>query len=546
MHNLLFTALVWGLVAATPAGGNAADKQSVTNDQDETPAVTATVSDGEPARQDDAASPSAAADSADSVAPPQSWRSAFTLDGNWQVAGYGVSAFPVDAMGATLGQQVYADHRLRIHPEVQITPALKAIGEVDLLSGELVGDTTPDYPNLVHARDAHFGYKPSSIDPRALFLEWRPSFGLLRAGHQTSFWGLGMLANDGDKMQPWGGPRFQGDLVERVLFATRPFTPLNYDWRHIVVAIGGDLVYRDQSADLLEGDRAFQAVFAVTYAPENNDNRLGVYAVRRSQTDRDGYGLNVWVFDLHGRWVKSLATDATLRLEAEAAEIIGDTTMVRDLYYPRKKIYQTGVAAEAALQWNRWEGLLQTGFASGDTNPQDNVITSFEMDPEYRVGFILFQEVLAWQTAATGGHASDPIISGRPSPGARLVPTEGAVANAIYIAPTFNVHITPAFNVQAGVLWARSAAAFVDPYATTIVTGGMPTTIRGALPKSHDLGFEADLGAGYTFRDHLTVYLQAGRFFPGAAFDAPAEGSLEPTTPMDPVDRVLAGVNVNW
>lgn len=481
---------------------------------------------------------------------PAAALSAIRIDGSWEMGGHALSEIPIAANGATLGQRYYVDHRLRLAPRVLVNPHTTVFSEFDLLRGPWAGDVTPDFPNLNYDRSARYGFRPSSIDLRELYVQWQSSVGVLRLGQQTSHWGLGIVANHGKGDALWGGSRFHGDLVERVVFATRPLAKVNDAYRPLLTYAGADLVYRDQSAQLVEGDRAFQGVVGVVWAPEEADSRAGVYIARRSQVDRDGFDLNAWVFDVHGRYVRALSENARLRLEAEIAHVRGTTNMVRDIYFLERDLEQLGAAAEIALELERFDAIVQTGYASGDANLYDDKVTSFEFDPEYRVGFILFQEVLAWQTAASAGAASDPLTSGRPAAGARLLPTEGAVANAVFVAPTARFHITRDFNVQAGVLWAQTAQDFVDAYTTSVNGGGYPLTVRGAKPTSRDLGLEADIGVSYTLRDYdrkrASFYLQAGRFFPGAAFDAPLAGSTDPAVSMDPVDRVLAGVNLYW
>ncbi len=483
----------------------------------------------------------------------------FKLEGSWSVAATGEDSFPIDVDGNTLGQKQFAEHRLRIAPSYAASDKLKVLGEADLLFGTLAGQVatspTGDFPYLVHTRDERDGLKQAEF--RKLYVDWLSGVGRLRVGQMGSQWGLGIVANDGSADFDWGGPRFHGDLVDRVIFSTRPFAQRSETWGKLVVGLGGDLVYRDQAADLFDGDNALQGVMALVWSPEGATSRGGVYIVRRQQSDHDGEELNVWVLDLHGRLDQRLAESGiNLRLEGEVTRVVGSTTISRDLDFPERDVRQFGTAAEVALVAPRWEALVQTGYASGDRNPNDKTVSSFEFDPEYRVGLILFQEVLAWQTAGSAARASDPTITGRPTPGIRLLPTEGAVVNALYVAPTVRVHIFPSLTAQGTVVWAKSATDFIDPYTTNALNGGYAVNFRGAIPRSRDLGQEVDLGLKWelprTLAEQASLYLQAGRFLPGSAWDGPTEVGGEPqvggepAVPLTPINRIVGGFNLLW
>ena len=476
---------------------------------------------------------------------------AFTAE--YRTRGIALSEFPLDATGETLGQSAYAEHRLRVGGFVKNGP-ISMTADADLSNGLLFGDTSSRFPYLGYRRDNFGGLAdPSTFFVRQLSIEARTPVAVVRAGHMTSKWGLGLVANDGNGTPDWGD-HYLADVVERAVVATRPLARANPALAPLLIAAGGDLVFRDQTADLVKGDRAYQGIATIVWAPEGSVSRAGVYGVRRSQVDRDGFELNAWILDAHGRLQTDLGA-ASLHLEGEIVRVWGETDIVRDIYQDTRTIDQMGAAFEIGAGIGspvegqtsgarRFEAVLQTGYASGDDRAQDGRLSAFKFDPEYNVGFILFEEVLAWQSAATARNVSDPDSFGRPAAGARFLPTEGSVTNARYLMPTVRIHPIAPVTVRAAVLLAQADRPLDDAFQTNAQNGGVRHNALGSTTASRDLGMEIDLGARYLWdrakAPSVAADLQLGRFIPGAAFED-ASGEK-----MDPVDRLLAGVTLFW
>ena len=467
----------------------------------------------------------------------------------WRVRGLNTSEYPLNAAGDTLEQGPYGEHRLRFGAVAKNGP-MTMNAEADIANGLIAGATSTTFPYVGYRRDRLGGLgDPSTIYLRQLWRNAQTPVGTIRAGHMLSKWGLGLVAHDGSGSPLWGD-YYLGDTVERALFATRPFAKSNPALAPLLVAIAGDVVFRDQSADLRKGDRAYQGVTSIVWAPEGSKSRAGFYGVRRQQVDRDGFHLDVWVVDAHAKLVRE-SERSSFWLEAEVARIIGETDAVRDIYEGQRDIDQLGLAFETgagfgSAESKRLDVILLGGWATGDDRPFDGRISSFKFDPEYNVGFILFEEVMAWQTAATARAVSDPDTFGRPAPGARLLPTEGAVTNARYVMPTVRYKPVKPIELKLGVLVAQADRPLDDAYQTSALNGGVRHTTLGATTDSLDLGTEIDVGARYTWEleganaPWIAADLQLGRFLPGDAF-VNAEGEE-----MDPVDRIFAGVTLSW
>lgn len=447
-----------------------------------------------------------------------------------------------------LGQNHYLYHWLRLTPRLQFRDTLALVAQIDVPRGMIAGDTTR-YADQV--RDAWAEPNWIEVHPRQLYLEWTSPIGLFRVGQQTSHWGMGMLANDGDHPSIFGDYQ-RGAIVERILYAVPPLgrgTPL-------VVAIGGDLVFEDSTADLLgddiahpprKGDLAFQGVGAIAY--RTPDFELGAYGVYRNQRrDAQSTGpltpfteeLEVGAFDVTGKFNRALPGGrAWLYGQFEAAMLFGSTTYVRGGYRagrdprapaPPEKIQsfgavaRLGVVREAREGKTRWGDLvaeLEWGYASGDADPTDGVTKRFTMDLNHNVGLVLFDQVLAWKTARAATIAQDPNVVNRPTPGLDFLPSRGGVFGATYLNPRVIVRPRPWMDLRAGVVIAQTTADFVDPYHAGAL--GSFQNFDGGDPRRHDLGVELDLGfvSRIAFKQGTTIELgiEGGAFFPGHAFD---------------------------
>src|SRR5690606_2329077 len=98
--------------------------------------------------------------------------------------------------------------------------------------------------------------------------------------------------------------------------------------------------------------------------------------------------------------------------EYEVVYMFGDTSLVRTIQQTpdneRERIRAFGTATRLGAattagsgeaRWGNFVAQLEWGWASGDADPNDGVTRRFRMDPNYNVGLILFDEVLAWKSA---------------------------------------------------------------------------------------------------------------------------------------------------
>lgn len=448
--------------------------------------------------------------------------------------------FRANPSTSSLGQTTRLVHWLRFTPQLTFSDTVRVVGQIDVPRGFIAGQETQH----VEADFPMDERQPIEAHPRWLYLEYMSPIGLFRVGQQPSHWGMGLVANDGDHPSLFGD-YYGGSIAERVLFATRPLgkdSPLN-------LAIAGDLVFKDATADLSDDEFALQGVLAAFYA-DKHDNMLGFYGVYRAQ-QRQGSALPgrdfdetlaVWALDSAGKFnAKIPGTRGHVFGEYEAAYIFGDTSFVRTAQQSRtntREDLQTfGAAARLGAVTTRGEGdkrygdfvaSLEWGWTSGDADPNDGVTRRFRFDPNHNVGLILFDEVLAWKTARATASARDPQLTQRPNPGTDLLPSNGAVFGATYLYPNVVVRPVPELDLKAAAVIAQTTADFVDPVQVGI--NGRFANFDGGDARSHDLGVELDGGFEYRLAlDYgMTLQLgaQGGVLFPGNAFNDAAGNAM--------------------
>lgn len=514
------------------------------------------------------------------VAPPDPDAYRFTLHGEHQIRYQAQRSFPLVATATdinrkpglvedSIGQNQFVSHWLRATPRLQIRDNLELIGQLDVLTGVLFGERAHGTSADATPRDDYNGF--GNIQARWLYAQYRLPFGVVRVGQQPNHWGMGILANDGDHPTLFGDYRY-GSISERILFATKP----GGQDSDFLVALAGDIVYRDQNARLTRGQQAVQGVLAAFY--EHGYNRLGVFSTLRHQQNDKTSGSDLFPYtdeidalavDVHGRFATQVpGHDAFLFAEAEAAYIAGSTNVLRtaDQALDQSKTsirsyggaaqvgivhrsFATGVWADAeatnaekrdasakatslhylgrpsarGVPYGDLVAQLEVGYASGDADPYDGTQRRFVFDPNHRVGLILFDEIMRFQTARSATAAQDPLLTNanRPTPGVDLLPSNGGVFGAQYVNPTFIYRPRHFFDVKAGMVIAQSTAEVVDPYR--LATQGSYVNYRGGDRHKKDLGVEVD--AGFEGRFPLDYDLkavlgaQAGVLFPGSALE---------------------------
>lgn len=429
---------------------------------------------------------------------------------------------------ATLGQNTFFEAWLRLRPRVSIGERFRVIFQFDVARAVVPDAPAQDVGLAIEPRGDVFPY--GAFDVRQGYLEWDSPVGVIRAGQQGFTWGLGVVANDGDRTPTFGDYRY-GDLVERVAVATRPGGRQS----DVVVALAGDLVYRDRITSLVEGDLALQGVASVFYQDHTcradcDRRRIGALATYRDVSFRESTFLRVVVGDLLASWDWP-TPDGTGRVfaGAELAVIAGTTDATRTVNVDAHDVLQFGGAARLGIERrDRYRFSLEAGYASGDRNPVDDGQRRFTFNPSHRVGMILFPELIAWETARSASIAGDPSLVARGANGRRLLPSNGGVTGAAYLYPTAVVNLGRRLDLRLGAVIGVATTDWVDP--TSVQIYGTARNYRGGDPTRRDLGVELDLGLNGRFplpgRVTLTGGVQGAVLFAGRAFDDAAGRGL--------------------
>lgn len=448
--------------------------------------------------------------------PP--WERGVRIGAEYRVRFNAMSAIPLRPLARTaasstdhLGQNTWGNQWLRLRGEAVFLENLKLTAQMDVVNGVAFGDlafgVTPQA-----LRTDEYGYP--GVRFRYLYLDWETPIGLLRVGQMGFSWGLGMVANDGDTPTVFGDYRF-GDIVRRVMLATRPLGR-----RHpFVVALGGDWVASDLLADYERRDElAFQGILAAYWG--EGQNRVGAYGVYRWQENRLADTLSAFFVDVYARWGFRDRRGGWNFAALEAAFATGSTTYARTADRPEQAVRQFMAVLQLGRKSPTWDVVLEGGYASGDSNTEDAVQSRATIDPDHRVGLILFPEVLAANTARAAHIARDPALSARPSRGSELIPTNGGVAGATYLFPYGIFRPLPWLEVRVGAVLAFSTTDVADPYAQSALS--RTVNWRGGSAASRDLGFEVDGAVLVNHRlvDDLnfTGGVEGGVFLPGGAF----------------------------
>jgi hypothetical protein len=464
----------------------------------------------------------------------------FDVHGELQLRYENLSALKVtppigDATNEFVGQRNYGLVWLRIGGQLAVSDKLKFVTQFDLLPRWIVGDLAQQVSAAGDfARDEHV---PAIARLRYLYLDWTTPFGLLRVGQVGNNWGMGILANNGDRPMHFGDYRM-GSIVERIAFATKPAGKDS----PFVIAIAGDAVLSDATSKWALGDRTYQAVLSAYY--EKGQTQFGFFGVRRWHNVRQQLGdddrkkLYVWVADIAGKHAVKVAEDVFAYGAFEIAHIRGKTDAIRSTPdFNEQDVRSWGGAAMVGVvkrgkygpkdgqpdTYGQLVAQIEGGYASGDANPYDGVIKRFTFDPNHQVGLLMFPYVMHFHTARGATNAQNELLTARPPAGSRFLASNSGVFGATYVNPVVVFRPLASLDLKAGAVVAVSSSDVVDPYRTTASATGGDQSYTGGSPKNRDLGLELDGGFEWRYRIPGAVTLQigaqAGVFFPGRAFD---------------------------
>ena len=252
------------------------------------------------------------------------------------------------------------------------------------------------------------------------------------------------------------------------------------------------------------GDDVYEMVYALIYRGEGidlgssaADITAGAYVVNRTQKETHS---NVLIPDVYLRFLWK-----GIYFEAEGLHIGGKTSAivlpgaydpsgaVADPLYKEANIW--GYVVKGGYKQLAYEAIFEYGYASGDDNPADEKFTGRAIHPDYNVGLILYEEVLARVTAATWTAEAYGLWS------------NGGVYNSRYIFPQARYRPLDNWEISGAFLMAWPD----KPDGSRILCAeGDKVTCSNYDATSKSLGWEADLAVKHTFHNHVLFSLEGG------------------------------------
>ena len=184
---------------------------------------------------------------------------------------------------------------------------------------------------------------------------------------------------------------------------------------------------------------------------------------------------------------------------------------------------QGGARAVVRLDQKFWTAYFEFDYASGDRDPNARTpLTQFVWSEDNNVGLLLFERILAFQTATAAASSVELLrrLGAKAFP-ANSVSTRGSFSNAVAIFPQFDVRPHPTVLFRGGALVAWAAEPVADPIASLKARDGL--TIKDDLVNyvggkpGNFYGVELDGRFQFRFIEHFLFDLEGAILFPGNA-----------------------------
>lgn len=334
----------------------------------------------------------------------------------------------------------------------------------------------------------------------------------LEVGRVRPVFGLGIAANPGtfdlssSNVNEWAQSPLHGDIVDRVrsVYSSQGF---GVSGNGLSVSAGVERVIRDDRIDSDEGDsgEGFFVGAQLDYAKQV----LALGLVRRFVKYREGGESNVW--NLAGTFnaQTKLSKSYTLTLSGEINVLQGTSTLPESIFIDGPfKVDAQGAVLRTQLTRGLHQLQLEGGWASGDEDRYDEIQSTFQFDPNYRVGLALFPMVNAAYARTAIENAGDPNYRARLPRGAERTLTSGSIENAIYVNPTWTHRLNKETRMSVGYLQAWRATPYFDLFRSNL-NGGIATDPLGQLD-NRQLGQEFNFGLAHAISDgdlQLHAYL---------------------------------------
>lgn len=464
------------------------------------------------------------------------------------------------ALNSESGRRVgWIENRLRLDFTIDYRDKIRITTSADVMDGALWGDNgtlfsgpRPNFGSNINARSPNvavpcvtqrgsnpldaesYGYGLCSQEQvrfRKLYGDVSLPFGLLRIGRQPANPGQGIQATDGDGRPNRFGFSRQGNMMDRILFATKPLEAFKdkedrdtSEDRGMILALAYDRLVTDDVH--LFGDDVQQVDVAVRYmnpylGPLRDFFVSGYYVHRWDKVNESSV-------NSFGTRVMSKVGD--FNITAEIAANIGSTKEISSAYkyitndpVVAQRIQQVGSRAVIRYDKPRFSAYMEFDYASGDEDPNNSTpLTQFVFAEDANVGLLLFKHVVGYQTARAAASANELIHRlGATSYPTDSVWTRGAFTNSIALFPQFDVRPVKGLLIRGGALFAWAAEPVANPIGSLLARDGLSiqddlVNFNGGKPGKY-WGTEFDARISYRLHDHFVFDLEGAVLVPGDA-----------------------------
>jgi hypothetical protein len=474
-----------------------------------------------------------------------------------------VAVRPLDL--SSLNERHYSaiEHRLRLDAGIDWEDKVRLMTSTDVLDGVLWGDNGTVFDSAQPTTGANIGTVNTSVtgqcvslrpgqptqestsyhyglcpnDPlfvRRVYGDVVTPVGLLRIGRQPFTEGASVSVNDGDGRRNRFGFARRGNSVDRILFATKPlegFKPKaerdRSETKGVFLIFAYDRLVTDDPQRFKDDLHGF--VSAIRWLepehPFGSDFEARLFHSYRGSRANDTN-----VHAIGGRLMSKLQGDLSAGIEGTF--ITGSTREVSEAFRvisndPAVDQTLTQIGGRAVVRWDKplYTLYFEADYASGDSDPNvRSPLTQFRFADDTNVGLLLFEHVLAYQSAraAAAGVALLRDL-GAPSYPTDQVATRGAFTNAMALFPQVDYRPVENLLLRGGVLFAWAPSKVVDPLRSiqrrdgNIVEDDL-VNFNGGAPNQY-YGTELDLRVQYRMFDHFAADLEGAVLFPGSALE---------------------------
>ena len=482
---------------------------------------------------------------------------------------------PFELGGDDVTRTMWTDQRLRTNWSVRRDDTVELHVQADLLAGVLFGDTgtygvgpstnsgvalASKQPNTT-AWEVGLGEGGDPLDPDAYVPVLRRAdpvlvnhaygdaflpVGLLRVGRQPLSYGANLSSHEGTRINRWGVSRYT-DSVDRVMFATKLdelyltlrdgpaheknmsqtdglFFAVFHDWlnQRSIFSVGDDTRQVGAALQLRRPELEVGGLMI---------EDLFLSAILIHLTD-DGFGSTVWALP-----VKAEARTGSLAVSTQLMPIYGRSREVSEGFAAlsntdarSQKIRALGAQAIVDYDVGPITATFEIDYASGDDDPRPHdPITQFSFARDLNVGLLLFEQVLAFESARSAAVGIENLAGiGASSFPLTEVATDGRFTNAIALFPQVAVRVIDTqrhlFTSRTGALFAWPAAdGVVDPIMTVLAEDGDDirddaVNFHGGRPGSY-YGTEIDQQLEWTFRERFIWTVEGAVLLPGSSLE---------------------------